>query len=264
MRPSDLIDPAHQPDTSWGGIPYSVVAGLLLDEPVNLRDGQRPLAKSLREMMERKGMNRLELAGKIEGIRIVKSLRLLDAAIRGESEDMAFIRSIFQCLGVSEEAFGEIMREEKEFGRMRDEALRRSNAHRSFRIFGPHLTAMLLPDFMECIPNFGASYRHLCARVVYQTTDGCMNPPSPSEAASAIRQDATWLPEVAKRYVRAYIYHRMPDEAHVISSQGVVLFSGDWSCAIYSEVERLLHGQQSQSPSQSETPISHAPPQIPN
>ncbi len=250
MRPSDLIDPAHQPDTSWGGIPYSVVAGLLLDEPVNLRDGERPLAKSLREMMERKGMDRLELAGKIEGIRIVKSLRLLDAAIRGESEDMAFIRSIFRCLGVSPEAFGEIILEEKEFGRRRAEAGMRREAHNTFCKFGPYLRAMLVREFRGCLPRKEASYRHLFARVAHDTKYGDIEPLSPCEVASAIQQDATWLPRVAKHYVRAYIYHRMPDDAHVISPQGVILHSGDWRCSLSSEVECLLFNQHSHSASQ--------------
>ena len=247
MHKLDLIDPAHQPKTSWGGIPYSVRAGLRLSEPVHLHDDQRPLAKRLREMMKRRGISRLELAESRKGARTVKSLRLLDAAIAGKSQDTSFYRSIFQSLDVSEEAFGEIMREEEGFCRLRDEDESHRSVHTGFWIFGPHLTAMVLPEFKEYLPKFGSPYLYLCARVAYQTHEGGIDPPGPGQVALAIEQDVHWLPGVAKRYVRAYIYHRLPDEVHLISSHGDILFSGDWRYALPSEAESLLDCQQSHS-----------------
>ena len=246
----DIIDPAHQPDTSWGGLPYSIVTELELSEPAHLQDDQRPLAKRLNEIIKRQGLSRLELAKSMKWTRLTKSLRLLDAATRGKSKDIAFIRRIYECLGVSEETFADIIGQEKEFGMMRVEAGMRRSAHGAFCKFGPHLSAMLVREFRGCLPEKEAPYRHLCARVAYETTDGGIEALSPSEVASAIQQDVTWLPRVAKPCVRAYIYHRMPDEAHVISPQGVILHSGDWRCRLSQEVECLLFNQHSHSASQ--------------
>ncbi|MFM2243781.1 MAG: hypothetical protein RLZ97_2637 [Verrucomicrobiota bacterium] len=252
LQPSvDIIDPAHQPDTSRGGLPYPVVAGLELSEPAHLQDDQRPLAQRLNEIMKRQGVNRLELVRSMKWTRLNKSLRLLDDATRGKSRDLAFIRRIYECLGVSEETFADIIGEEKKFGMMRVQAGMRRSAHGTFCKFGPHLSAMLVREFRGCLPRKEAGYRHLCARVAYEITNGGIEPLSPSEVASAIQQDVTWLPRVAKPYVRAYIYHRMPDEAYVVSSQGVILHSGDWRCSLSSEVEFLLFNQHSHFASQS-------------
>jgi hypothetical protein len=103
--PTDFIDYSHQPNTSWGGVPYDVKKNLPLDEPLHLRKSQRPLAKNLRECMKRNGMSRLELAGMMKEMRLVKALRLIDAALQGNIKETALIRSLFHHLGESEEYF---------------------------------------------------------------------------------------------------------------------------------------------------------------
>jgi hypothetical protein len=249
ILPSHLIDPAHQPDSSWGGIPFSVSHSLQLSEPLHLSKAQRPLAKNLRKTMSRKGISRLALSEKMNGTRRVKALRLIDAATRGEVKNVDLIRFLFQCLEVSEDSFNSMLLEEKAFEQLHHDWQLLSSVHGSFHHFGPHLKALLLDDVEDCRPRFCTPYRYLCARVAFHTTDQEIDPPSASSVASGIEQDVTWLPRVAKQYVRAYIYYRMPNEVYVISPQGDILLSGDWHYYITPHVQLLLQSQKSASQS---------------
>lgn len=110
----------------------------------------------------------------------------------------------------------------------------------AFKIFGPHLVSLLIEDVQDCKPRFGSAYLELCARVAYKVTEAAtekvIDPPSPAEVAEAIQKDSTWLPCVAKKYIRAYIYYRMPNEVYLISPNGVILLGGDWRLYKYSEI----------------------------
>jgi hypothetical protein len=245
--PSPLIDPAHEPDCSWGGVPHAVTHSLQLSEPLDLSKSQRPLAKHLRETMNRKGIKRLVLAEKMKWNRRVKALRLIDEAIRGEVENIDLMRSIFLCLDVSGDEFHSIMQEEESFQQLHKDWQLLRSVHQSFSHFGPHLKALLFDDAHDYKPSFCTPYRYLCARVAFQITDQGIDPPSASAVASAIEQDVTWLPRVAKEYVHAYLYYRMPNEVYVISPEGVILLSGDWRYYITPHVKLLLPSQKSAS-----------------
>jgi len=238
--PTDFIDYSHQPNTSWGGVPYDVKKNLPLDEPLHLRKSQRPLAKNLRECMKRNGMSRLALAGMMKELRLVKALRLIDAASQGNIKDTALIRSLFHHLKESEEYFHALMQEEKMFQQLHDEWQHHRRICWAFKIFGPHLVSLLIEDVQDCKPRFGSAYLELCARVAYKVTEAAtekvIDPPSPAEVAEAIQKDSTWLPCVAKKYIRAYIYYRMPNEMYLISPNGVILLGGDWRLYDYSEM----------------------------
>jgi hypothetical protein len=185
----------------------------------------------------------------MKGIRRVKALRLIDAATRGEVENVDSIRSLLQCLEVSEDSLNSVMQEENAFEMLYEDWQLFRSAHSSFYHFGPHIKALLLDDVEDYRPSFCTPSRYLCARVAFQTTDQGIDPTSASAVASAIEQDVTWLPRVAKKYVRAYIYYRMPNEVYVISPHGVILLSGDWRYYITPQVKLLLKNQESDSQS---------------
>lgn len=238
--PTDFIDDSHQPNTSWGGVPYDVEKHLPLDEPLHLRKSLRPLAKNLRECMKRNGMSRIALAGMMKEMRLVKALRLIDAASQGNIKDTALIRSLFHHLEESEEYFHALMQEEKMFQQLHDEWRLHRSICWSFKIFGPHLVSLLIEDVRDYKPTFGSAYRELCARVAYKISEAAtekeIDPPGPAEVAEAIQKDSTWLPRVAKKYVRAYMYYRMPNEVYLISPNGVILLDGDWRLYLTSKI----------------------------
>ncbi len=238
--PPDFIDDAHQPDSSWGGVPYDVQKLLQLEEPLHLRKDQRPLAKNLRECMRRNRTNRLELAEKMKEMRPVKALRLIDAATQGDIKSTTLIRPLFHRLEESEEYFSALMQEEKMFQQLHDEWRLHRDIRWAYKVFGPHLVSLLIEDMNDYKPRFGSAYRELCARVAYKITEEStgkgIDPPSPAEVARAIQQDRTWLPRVAKKYVRAYMYYRMPNEVYLISPDGIVLLEGDWRLYLTAKV----------------------------
>lgn len=228
-KPSiDIIDSSHQPSLSLGDLPYSVIATLELDEPAHLQDDQRPLSKRLREIITRQGISHYDLVIRMKWTRINKSLRRLDAALRGKSKDVAMIRRAYECLGVSPEAFEEILKEEKAFVALRHREANRRSAHSAFRMLGPHLTAILTSEARANRPRITAPYRYRSARVPYEIVGETIVPFTDEQVAQAIMDDATWLPAVTKPYVEAYIYHRMPEEACVIDVHGKILAAGDW------------------------------------
>lgn len=238
--PPDFIDDTHQPNTSWGGIPYDVEKQLQIEKPLHFRKDQRPLAKNLRECMRRNRTNRLALARKMKDTRPVKALRLIDAATQGDIKDTTLFRSLFHHLEESEEYFSTLMQEEKMFEQRHDDWRLHRDIRWSYKMLGPHLVSLLVEDMKDYKPRFGSAYRELCARVAYKITEEAtgkgIDPPSPAEVAEAIKQDSTWLPRVAQKYVHAYLYHRMPNEIYLISPDGVILLEGDWRLYLTAKV----------------------------
>ena len=224
----DIIDTAHQPGLSLGGLPQSVIATLELDEPAHLHDDQRPLLKRLRELIAQQGISHYDLVIRMKWTRINKSLRRLDAALRGKSKEDDMIRRAYECLGISAEAFEGIFKEEEAFSAFRHREANRRSAHNSFRMLGPHLTAILTSEARANRPRITAPYRYRSARVPYEIVGEAIIPFTDDQVAQAIMEDVTWLPAVAKPYVHAYIYHRMPEEACVIDIHGKILAAGDW------------------------------------
>lgn len=241
MPAIDIIDHTHEPQRSLGGLPYSVVASLTLDEPAHLQDDQRPLAKKLREMIRKQAISRLDLVEQMGRTRGSKSLRLLDSAVRGKSTDEPLFRHAFESMGVSKEAFAEILNEENRFSTLRHQEASRRSAHRSFKMLGPHLTAILLRGFENSRPRIWAPYRDFCAKVFYECDGDAIIPLTAQAVATAIHHDVKWLPAVSKRYVHAYIYQRMPEEAYVIDPCGNILAAGDWRYSLSDRVIEFLY-----------------------
>lgn len=243
----DLIDHAHQPDTSLGGLPYCMEETLELNEPAHLYDDERPMAKTLREIIRQQGVSRIDLAKRMTGTRMIKALRMLDAVTSGKSNDALLIRRIYGLLGVSAETLASIQREEHEFSVLRREEAARRKAHAYYHYLGPHLTALVDSEHEKTLRMFETPHRGLCARVAYTIKGDRIIPPGPDKVSAAIRSDKSWLPRIAKRYVLAYIYQRMPEEAHVIDPGGNIIASGDWRYALTSRVQELFFGKLQQS-----------------
>lgn len=243
----DLIDPAHEPDTSLGGIPYCIEETLEVDEPAYLYDDERPLAKRLREIIKHQGISCLDLARRMTGTRMIKALRMLDAVTHGKSNDDLLIGRIYGLLGVSAETLASIQREEEEFSALRSKEASRRKAHAYYRYFGPHLTALIDSEHEKILRKYVAPYRGLSAKVAYTIKGNRIIAPGPEKVAAAIRSDKPWLPRVAKRHVLAYIYQRMPEEAHVIDPGGSIIASGDWQYALPFRVQELFYGGQQPS-----------------
>lgn len=210
-----------------GDLPYEIIACLMLDEPVHFNNDQRPLAQRLRRLMKARGVSRLDLARMMQWSgNQTKTLRLIDSALMGEPSHAPLIRLAYKCLGVDDEDFAAILQEDQDFRKRRHENLLRRRAHQGFRMLGPHLRAVLW-DAIDFEPRWIAKYRYLCAKVAYQSEASTIIPLGVQDVSSAIVANAKWLPRIAKSCVKAYIYHRLPEEIHVIDSSGKVLLSGD-------------------------------------
>lgn len=227
QRESHII---REPDLSQPSLPNAILSTLLPNhESAELRNPNRPIAVHLRTAFESQGLSRRALLGKLQWSgNKNKNFRHIDAALNGEACHEPFLRRLFECLGIEESGYLDIVAEEHAFQELRRAEASRRLAHSSYRRFGPHLTA--IPNHTHTYkPGFiGGSYQ-FTARVPFATNGHGIMPLTLAAVSQAISADVRWLCRIDRKFVTAYQYHRLPEEMIIFGVDGRIITQGDSS-----------------------------------
>ncbi len=228
--PINTVQHIHEPDLSQPTLPDTILSTLLQDrEPEEFRNSNRPIAVHLRAALKSQGFSRSALLGKLQWSgNQNKTFRYIDAALNGEPCHEPFLRRLFECLGITDRGYLNIVAEEGAFRELRCVDAKRRRAHSSYRRFGPHLFAISNYNRPYKSGYIGGFYQ-TAARVPFESADQNITPLAPEEVARAIAADVKWLCRIDRKFVGAYQYHRLPEEMILFGVDGRIITQGDSS-----------------------------------
>lgn len=228
--PINKVQPHHEPDLSQPTLPDAILSTLLPNrEPEEFRNSNRPIAVHLRAALESQGLSRRALLQKLRWSgNENKTFRYIDAALNGEPCHKPFLRRLFECLGITDRGYLDIVAEESAFQESRRIDANRRRAHSNYRRLGPHLFAISNYNRAYKSGYIGGFYGN-AARVPFESTGQTITPLALGEVARAIAADVKWLCRIDRKFVGAYQYHRLPEEMIIFAVDGRIITQGDSS-----------------------------------